>query len=188
MIVSKIIEVANNFIGLTEKIGNTGFNEDLKIQEYLKSQFPKWDMSLEELFKTVGWEAPQPWCVYTSEVIWKLAYTHFDSSVVEVLDRVFSGGAVKTYNNFLESDFEVVDLPQPGALVIFQNYKNGKAQWSGHAGIVTEVKEDGFQSIEGNTNDKGGREGYIISKKNRKVNYTVQNGLRLKGFILPKEV
>ena len=71
-------------------------------------------------------------------------------------------------------------------IVIWQTYKKGKAQGTGHAAIVMEVGEDTIKTIEGNTNDKGGREGYIVASKSRSINFTNDNGLRMLGFIKPK--
>ena len=43
-------------------------------------------------------------------------------------------------------------------------------------------------TIDGNTNDKGGREGYIVAPIKRNIDFTIKNGLVLKGFIHPKEI
>ena len=45
-----------------------------------------------------------------------------------------------------------------------------------HTGIVTEVDEETFQTIEGNTNDEGSREGYEVCARTR--------GFRNMGFVL----
>jgi hypothetical protein len=49
-----------------------------------------------------------------------------------------------------------------------------------------EVNGKSIKTIEGNTNDKGGREGYTVASKNRLIDFTNDNGLRMLGFIKPK--
>jgi hypothetical protein len=69
-------------------------------------------------------------------------------------------------------------------VVIWQNHKEGKPLWSGHAGLVTDVFPDGsFGTIEGNTNSDGSREGTSVQEKIRK-NVKVKNGLNILGFII----
>ena len=42
-------------------------------------------------------------------------------------------------------------------------------------------------TVEGNTNDDGSREGYMVAEKQRKIDFDVkQNGLVLMGFVHPK--
>jgi hypothetical protein len=56
----------------------------------------------------------------------------------------------------------------------------------GHAGVVVEAHDNYFKSVEGNTNDAGGREGYIVAEKRRYYTFDVDNGLRLLGFVHPE--
>ena len=73
-------------------------------------------------------------------------------------------------------------------LLIWQKYKNGVATAYGHAAIVEYWNESFVFTVDGNTNDKGGREGYIVADdKKRSRSFTKRkNGLVLKGFIHPK--
>ena len=57
-------------------------------------------------------------------------------------------------------------------------------------GIVTEVKNDiEYSTVEGNTTDKGVREGIMVALRNRhltKDKFETRDGLRLMGFVYPK--
>lgn len=164
----KIALTASNFVGQTEIKGNLGFN----------------DRQFEEMMKAVGWKRGEAWCAYFAELIWKLANVQ-EPAVNEELSKLFSGSTVQTWKNFLNSQWLNAEEPVKGAVAIWQKYKNGEAQWSGHAGIVVEMEGNKFFSVEGNTNDHGGREGYIVALKGRTYNRNTDNGLRLLGFIHP---
>ena len=93
--------------------------------------------------------------------------------------------AVQTYKNFTRGGgYLENNLPKVGNLVIWQMQKDGKPQWQGHAGIVYKVKSTWeFESIEGNTNEAGSREGVTVAIKDRKILKDVPNGLKVLGFI-----
>lgn len=169
MIRDQIVKVATSFVGKEEIKGNLGFKDE-KFQQYME---------------TMGWDVGQAWCAYFTELVWKLAYSSFDSTIISRVDELFSAGAVATWNNFSRSDFKTADRPEPGDVVIWQNLKNGKPHWTGHAGIVVEVNDDIYKTVEGNSNSEGGREGYKVVLKERNFD---QFGFILKGFIKPIEV
>lgn len=155
-------EIALKYIGQTEKPGNSGFN----------------DAEFEEKMKAVGFQKSHAWCSYFAELVFKEAYPDNKE-----LDKLFSASAVQTFKNFSNSAYVIGELPSENWLVIWQMQKDGKPQWQGHVGIVAKVIDhETFESIEGNTNDGGGREGYIVAKKLRKVK-KVQNGLQVLGFV-----
>ncbi|MBW1800122.1 MAG: peptidoglycan-binding protein [Deltaproteobacteria bacterium] len=62
------------------------------------------------------------------------------------------------------------DIP-PGSLFLC---RRTPSDWN-HVGIVTRFEEEGFETIEGNTNDEGSREGYEVCKRLR--------GYKKKDFI-----
>ena len=107
----------------------------------------------------------------------------------EILNKLITPSTQTTWQNF-ENDksgkFKTGKEAKKGAIVIWQRYKNGVPEWKGHAGIVQRVNKDNFETIEGNTNDAGGREGYIVAEKTRTYDWDTINGLRLKGFIYKK--
>ena len=167
----KIVLTANSLVGQEEVRGNMGFK----------------DAEFEEMMKAVGWSRTQAWCCYFCELVWKMVYLH-DIGVNKELSTLFSGSTVQTWKNFLDSDWMQGTVPIKGAIVIWQKYKDGEPQWSGHAGIVTDIISPAkFESVEGNTNAGGSREGYIVAKKNRILNLTKESGLRVLGFIHPNE-
>jgi len=91
---------------------------------------------------------------------------------------------VQTYKNFFNAGYLVGNVPREGHLVIWQTQKNGVPQATGHAGIVGKVTDNWiFESIEGNTNDGGGREGYVVAKRTRKHIKDVKDGLKVLGFV-----
>lgn len=170
----QIINVAVNFLGQEEIRGNLGFK----------------DPKFEQLMKNVGWQKTQAWCAYFAELVWKVAYSNQNSLIVPEIDKIFSGSAVQTMKNFKKAGWEIHRgiSPQKGSLAVWQKFKNGKPHWSGHIGIYTEnLSLKLFNSIDGNTNDDGSREGYEVAKKCRSYNYTSKSGLVLIGFIEPKK-
>lgn len=152
----KQIEIAKKYLGQKEKPGNIF---DVK-------------SPLGKILIEAGQKDGEAWCCYFTEAVF-----------VETLRALFSASTVQTFHNFKNAGYEISDVPQVGALVIWQNYKGGKPQWSGHAGIVTKVNSDGsFHTIEGNTNSTGSREGDSVQEKVRK-NIKTDNGLNILGFI-----
>jgi len=172
MIQQRIIDIAKSFIGMQEIQGNMGFKNTY----------------FEYLMEETGWQKNQAWCAYFCELVWKITYQEISPDTISILDKLFAAGAVKTFNNFKESELFMVDKhPEPGAIVIWQNWKNNLPNWTGHAGIVTSIINDNqFDTIEGNTNSKGGQEGIEVTKKVRRLNFDARNGLVLKGFIHAK--
>lgn len=159
-----IQEVAEKYIGETEKPGNMGFN----------------DAEFEAKMNAVGFQKTHAWCAYFAELVFKEALPH----KFKELDKLFSAGTVQTFRNFRDAAYLIGNAPRVGDLVIWQTMKDGKPQTTGHAGIVVDVIDHrNFWSIEGNTNDGGGREGYIVAKKRRAVLENVTNGLKILGFI-----
>ena len=168
-----ILYNARKFLGQQEIKGNQGFK----------------DKDFQEKISECGWLKGQAWCAYFAELAWKEAYRVHDKEKVKILNKLFSAGAVKTYNNFRKSDFIVDKIPEEGSVVIWQNYRDGKPHWTGHAGIVYKIYSDDsarFETIEGNSNSRGGREGIEVAKQLRELNFEPkERGLVLKGFIHP---
>ena len=171
----EIVLIANKYIGQEEIRGNKGFK----------------DIEFNRLMDAVGHEKGQAWCAYFAELVWKEAYQNWDATLFSRLDKLFSASAVTTFRNFHKTkDFTTPRKPSPGCLAIWQKYKDGKAHWSGHIGVVDTVNKNiSFTCIEGNTNEDGGREGYMVGKKNRIIDFEEkQNALVLIGFVQPKEI
>lgn len=172
-----IIGVAQSYVGQHEVPGNLGFQ----------------DKTFEKKMTEVGWRKTQAWCCYFSELVYKEAFAAagYDGMVqpnmFDTLDKLFSASTQKTYNNFKANgtpyNFTVSDTPQPGDLVIWKDRDNSA---QGHVGIVTSgLSEDGktFSTIEGNTNEKGGREGLVVAAKDRNYTFSKTPSLVLRGFV-----
>lgn len=160
---------AYEYLGKEEIKGNMGFKD------------PIFDAKMD----SVGFKDGYPWCALFCELVWVEAYKDFCPELLPVLAKEFSAGTIKTFRNFKKLGW-TSEVPEEGDIVIWQSYKNGKGKTTGHAAIVMAVNGRTISTIEGNTNDKGGREGYIVAKKTRKINFTNNNGLRMLGFIKPK--
>jgi hypothetical protein len=162
---NKVVEVAMKYVGEKE-LSNNKFTDATELGKKLHG---------------AGQKDGDPWCALFCEVVFKEAYPERFAE----LDKMFSASAVQTYKNFLKGGGYLENrMPKEGNLVIWQMMKEGVAQWQGHAGIVKDVKSSWeFTSIEGNTNDLGGREGVTVAIKDRKVLKDVWNGLKVLGFI-----
>lgn len=169
----EVIEFAISCQGLQEIKGNQGFK----------------DTRFGNIMKQVGHLPGEAWCALFCEACWVYPTWPGKSRYMKSMNALFSKSAVKCYYNFQKNDlYTVGQLPEPGAIAIWQNYREGKPHWTGHAGIVVEVSGDYMTTVEGNTNDDGGREGYEVAIKNRPIDFEPKyNGLVLKGFIMIKE-
>lgn len=122
----------------------------------------------------------EAWCDLLQEVIHKEAYPER----FQEIEKLFTKSAVATFSNMKEEAFPILKYPQVDAIVFWQKYIDGKAQWQGHEGLVTKVNADGtFESVEGNTNEAGSREGTTVMVKPHRMNWDTMTGLRLIGFI-----
>lgn len=161
----KIIAVSKAFIGQQEKSGNSGFQ----------------NAEMEKLMREVGWSPGDAWCVYFAKLIWFMSAPNFLKPKIK---QKIVGSSQTTWANVSKDPaFQVSNVPIPGDMVIWQTYTNGMSQWTGHAGIVTKVHSDSFETIEGNTNTIGSSEGFEVANKTRTYNFGENNGLRLKGFV-----
>lgn len=159
-----LVEAARADIGQKEKPGNTGFV----------------DKKLEADMRAVGWSPGWAWCACIQEKwVWQ-AYPEKK----EAVKGLFVPSAVNTFRNLIKAGYKHSMIPTVGALVYWQKMENGKALWTGHAGVVSNViSKTEFDSIEGNTNSKGSREGDSVQPKRRLVRENVSNGLKVIGFI-----
>ena len=129
--------------------------------------------------KAVGWQIGHSWCCYFTELVAKEAFAS-DPDKVKAFDKLFQPSCTATYANFSGSSlFKVGKAPRPGALMV---WRLGQG-WKGHIGIVESAKDGIINTIEGNTNDAGGREGIEVARKRRKHVWTNGPGLNLVGFI-----
>lgn len=162
---ARIVRFSKSLVGQTELAGNMGFSNE----------------EFEELMREVGWGVGDSWCVYFAKVVWYNMAPEWLKA--KILKRV-SGSSLQTWENLKDDpSFIVSAIPRPGDMAIWRRYENGSATWNGHAGIVQRLGVGNFTTIEGNTGDGLGNEGYIVGEKVRSLDFKAKNGLRLLGFI-----
>ena len=167
----QIVDTAKKYVGITEIKGNLGWTND----------------AFEEKMIATGWGETQAWCAYFTELVFSEVYDPL--GLAKDLDKYFSGSARRTLAKFAEAEgWETGTVPVAGAVAIWKLVKGGKDKWQGHAGIVTKVLDSHMETVEGNTNSGGSREGDVVAEKTRKYNFKVQNGLALEGFVYPKGI
>lgn len=168
MINEEIVKIAKKYLGEHEKPSNSGFL----------------DSTFEKKMVAVGWQKSQAWCSYFAELVWKEAYLEYNTHYLLQLDKLFSASATSTYQKFdVDPLWEVSKVPVKGAIAVWRH----GVSWQGHIGIVIDVINDSIQTIEGNTNAAGGREGVEVAEKTRKIDYSISSDkLNLIGFIIPK--
>lgn len=158
-------EQALQYVGKKEKPGNAGFE----------------DPELEKKMKAIGWQAPWPYCVLGVKLCALQAEVGTPAT-----QKLFSPNCQDTFENFLKAGYRITMEPEPNAIVIWENWKNGQLTTKGHAGVVTKKTDTGFEVVEFNTDGGGSREGDGIHLKSRVV---VRNppktgsALIVKGFI-----
>jgi hypothetical protein len=156
-----ITEVANSYLGKREIPGNMGFT----------------DKQFEKKMIDVGFQKTFAWCALFMELCVKEGNPAF----YEANKKLFSASATTSYKNF-DIAKKCSPLPAVGDGVIWR-HGNG---WQGHAGIVIGVNTAAgtIDTVEGNTDSKGGREGIEVSRKQRKLKTPyAARGLNLVGFI-----
>ena len=178
-----VLQIAPKFLGLTEKPNNSGFC-DHEVIRTLTGMHP------EELMLSMGWQYGQAWCGMTPEIIWKLAYSKFDSTIIDELNKLFSASVAQTMANFERSGRWLInDMPDFGSIAILRYFdKNKKMKQEGHEGIVFNFAHDFVETYDGNTNAAGGREGVEFAAKKRVLDFTPRPGLVLQGFIHLRDV
>lgn len=157
-------ETAHLDIGQKEKPGNSGFI----------------DPQLEKDMRAVGWVPGWSWC---SCILEKWIWKAFPNRIHEI-KGIFVPSAVQTFKNLKQAGYSVSIIPTVDSIVFWQHYSGGKAEWTGHTGVVCEaINSTTFKSIEGNTNDNGSRNGDGVYLKDRVVKLDVQDGLKVIGFV-----
>lgn len=172
-----ILDFAIRDIGIKEIKGNKGWYNKL---------FQK------DMEKLTDWKDSYAWCISFCEKVWRQAYKIYDESgkIDKQIEKLIVASVTQTYKNFkADGSFAISQEPVIGAIVIWQTYKNGIADWTGHAAIVERINGlKNFETIDGNSNSEGGREGIEVARQIRTYNFDNNNGLRLIGFIHPKTV
>lgn len=142
----RAMEIAESQIGVREA---TGKNDGPQVEAYLKS---------------VGLGKGFSWCA--AFLYWCFQKAATDLKTANPL--VKTGGVLAHYN---QSKATKVTKPQPGDIFIM-DFGGG----AGHTGIVKAVRGTAVDTIEGNTNDQGSREGQGVYQRTRSIS-------SIKGFL-----
>lgn len=121
---------------------------------------------VEIYLKSVGLGKGHSWCM--AFVYWCVLQASLKEKTVNPLFK--TAGVLHQFN---KSQKLVVLKPQPGDIFIMDFGKG-----LGHTGIVEKVVGSIIHTIEGNSNNKGSREGYEVCQRKRKTN-TIKAYLRL---------
>lgn len=166
---TEICLTAKKFVGKREIKGNKGF----------------FNKAFDTLMRSVGFKTGHAWCSYFAELVWTEAYKD-DKPMLKLIKKQFSGSSYRTLQRFKALGM-VSDTATPGSIVIWRRKKDGKYTTLGHVGIVIKADVVSFETVEGNTNGAGSREGDVVADKVRPYDWEVRNGLELAGFIHPIE-
>jgi hypothetical protein len=86
-------------------------------------------------------------------------------------ERAKTSGLFVSEHSLNDGTYSITDLPA-GSIFLVRRTAN---DWT-HTGLVTGFREDVFETVEGNTNDEGSREGYEVCAR--------QRGYKNKDFII----
>ena len=112
-----------------------------------------WGPAVEKYLKSVGITFPAPWCM--AFVYWCVNEACKEMDLNNPLKK--TGGVMLQW---VGSKHLRVDKPMKGDIFIM-DFGGGK----GHTGFVTSVVGDRIQTVEGNSNDEGSREGFEVCRK-----------------------
>jgi hypothetical protein len=135
------LKVALKEVGVKEE--PKGSNSGKRVEEYLKS---------------VGLGKGFSWCM--AYVYWCFKQASLELKITNPLIKT---GGVLAHWNQADKKYRVTTSPEPGDIFIMDFSKG-----LGHTGIVESITASHINTIEGNASDNnGGREGYIVTKKSR---------------------
>lgn len=162
-------EEARRYLGKTEILGNKGFTD------------PEFEAEMRE----EGWQTGYAWCM----ILCRVVYVNCYPEKAKELRKLIVPGVLNTFRNLRDAAYPIGNVPQIDSLVIWAQMRDGKQTGFGHAGICTQILNNGFKSIEGNTSSPGVREGWIVAENAHGLNFSAMKGLRLLGFVhIPKPI
>ena len=169
-----IIKVARQYVGLTESIPNA---------KWTSKSIVNCDKISDHLCKAMtsaGWRSGWPYCMAFAKAVYLEAFTN-DAAKVALIRKLLNASVMSSYAN---AKAYVSKDPTPGSIFIMQKGTGG----NGHAGIVVEVSDHSFNTVEGNTSPaptsaEADRNGDGIYAKSRRLDFTKSSGLHLVGFI-----
>lgn len=114
-----------------------------------------WGKDVKKYLASVGINFPASWCM--AFVYWCVEKACEEVGAKNPL--VKTGGVLMQWNK-VGKNLRFVKDPKPGDIFIM-DFGGGK----GHTGFVTAVKGGRIETIEGNSNDEGSREGFEVCRK-----------------------
>lgn len=157
-LLKEVLIIANSQLGVMEDPPNS--NRGAQVAKYLKS---------------VGIDA------YSGNHAWCMAFVYYcfneaSKKIGKQNPLIQTAGVLRQWNETKSKKIKRVDASNNPALikpgfVFIRNYGSGK----GHTGIVIAVNGGFMDTIEGNSNNNGSREGVGVFKLNRKIN-SIENG------------
>ena len=146
----------------------------------VKETKENWGPQIEKYLKAAGLDVPAPWCAafvnYCAEQAAQVL--HIPSTLEEVINEAYcpsyaawaekKGYLVKPKFNSTTKKWEIPSNVVPGALFLVWSGSRGRYA---HIGFVESVDFENarFISIEGNSNNTGSREGFMVASNNRMV-------------------
>jgi hypothetical protein len=113
-----------------------------------------------------------PWCMGFVQTIIDQATFTIGQKLTDYMPKSYSCDVVGSHGHKNNNLIRNADLRKDSSIVeagdIFLNVKK-PFDWT-HTGIVIGVEEGWIQTIEGNTNDEGSREGYEVCERKRDLN------------------
>lgn len=128
--------------------------------------------------KEAGWTSGASWCLFFAKMVYENVYPELKTE----LRKALNGSTQTSWKNVKNGKSKVLKVvesgsPRVGDIVIWQDYDDPNF---GHAGIVTKVKGDKYESTEGNTS---GSINTIEHKLRYKKQDNYHTGKQLLGFI-----
>lgn len=115
---------------------------------------------IDRFLAAVGLNPGYAWCA--SFVYWSLRASGWDASL---LPQRRKAAAVVNWRRWAAENDLITLKPRRGDLMLWVNLDNV----TGHIGFITKVDGREFETIEGNTNDAGSREGDGVYRKTRQM-------------------
>lgn len=157
-----IITLCFLIIGVVSSFQNPCIKPSLEgiiVSQIGKQEQPKgsnWGNDVARYLKHVNYKVPAPWCA---------AFVRFclDSAGIKSTVNASSGSAYNK-NNIVYKQAKFYKEPLPGDVFVIYYASLGRI---GHTGFVYRAKGNIAETIEGNSNDDGSREGYAVVKRKR---------------------
>jgi len=149
------LSYASDMIGVTE--------------DKVDGQFGNWGPKVKEFLKAANVYQPAPWCA--AFVNWCAEQGAYDHQVTSPLEEVPNQAYVPSYMDWATETGKFITPHEAGPGDLFALYFESLKRYA-HIGFVLEVNpEEGWlDTIEGNSNEEGSREGYqVVSRRRRLV-------------------